>query len=229
MPRVTLTRKHLLRGIAAVLTLGLAAAADAQCSFSHPTKARKIQLSMVPAFLGCGNADTHYETPNAVTAGGVLACAPAETYHQSAGSPSGGWRWNSTKAKGLLQIKALTSAPVHPLNPPGNTTDVAVTLKMKGIVDDQTAPASGDGYFGVFAQQTGRDRVNGDLTADLFVQLGLTMNRGSAKLKTTMDTVLNAPPLSQPGLPHCASVAIYAAGVTDPNGDFFAQAGLLLR
>jgi len=45
MPGLTLTRhlfrKQLLGAIAAVLTVGVAAAADAQCAFPRPAKARK--------------------------------------------------------------------------------------------------------------------------------------------------------------------------------------------
>jgi len=53
--------------------------------------------------------------------------------------------------------------------------------------------------------------------------------RGTGKVKTTVDSLLNGTPLTHPGLPHCANVALTGAVVNDPNGNWFARGGLLPR
>jgi len=205
--------------------------AHAQCAFPHPAKAKKIQMSLVGAFLGCANAEDHYGDPNAVTVNGLPACAPAKPYYELTGVYAGSWRWDPARGKGLVQLKARTSAPVPPLYPPGNPTDVAGGLEAKGVLDAYVGwPATGDGSFGVYGIATERDRMNGDLTTEYFLNATVPVARGSGKVKTTVDALLNAAsPTNQPGLPHCANVALVGATVNDPNGDWFATGGLLLR
>ena len=227
MSRSTLIARRLGTVSAVAFTLAVAAGAHAQCAFPHPVKARKVQFSLVGGFGGCNNAEDNYTEPNAVTANGIPACAPATAYHQ-AGYPDD-WIWDATRGKGLVQFKARTSAPVNPLNPPGNTTDLGIAVKIKGVAEGYGFPATGDGSFTIYLQQTGRDRANGDLSAPYFLQAPLHVERGSGKVKTTVDTLLNGTPTNQPGLPHCANVALLGATVIDPNGNWFARSGLLLR
>jgi hypothetical protein len=97
-------RRHLLVTLAAVLAIAVSAgAARAQCSFEHPKKANKIQMTLVQAFVSCGNPGGN--APNA-DAGGVPSCAPPETYTVQAGNDTAdGWSWDEDAAQGTLQFK----------------------------------------------------------------------------------------------------------------------------
>jgi len=214
--------------LAAIFVLAAVRGAGAQCAFEHPKKAGKFQASLVSAFTGCGGSYCGDTCPtNAVTEGGIPACKPPETYYQQAGNYQTGWRWDETKGQGQVHLKPLQTGPVDPLNPPGDTGDIAVLLKMKGIVD-ALGPASGNGTLAMVARGTFDDRNDGDMTLiDFPAVFGFTMTGGKVKLKTTVDAALNT--LHQPGLPLCSSVEVLNIGVTDANGDTFANAGLFLQ
>ena len=203
-----------------------ASVASAQCAFEHPKKAKKLLVSLVQGYLGCGEPYC-YGCVNTETEGGVPACEPTETFDQQAGTPTGGWRWNELKGMGQVQLKASATFPPNVLNPPSNSADVLIQLKIKGVVTDGEAPASGDGSFGLIARMTLNDRLSGDGTlVDFPLSAEFTMTDGKAKLKTSMDTVMNG--LPQPGLPRCSNIEVATMSINDPNGNIFASAGVFL-
>ncbi len=202
---------------------------DAQCTPPHPAKARKMQMGFVGAFGGCNNAEDGYQPPNAVTENGIAACAPAQPYYEVTRS-MGSWRWDATRGKALVQLKAAKSAPSNALNPPGDTSDVAVALKMKGILDAfGFGDATGQGWLGLSVQVTARDRINGNLTTEYYLPAPISVAHGSGKMKSSIDTLLNGASPAQPGLPHCAAVTPIGAVVSDPATNWFALGGLYLR
>jgi hypothetical protein len=200
--------------------------ASAQCAFEHPKRAKKLLVSLVQAYLGCGEPYC-YGCVNTETEGGVPACEPTETFDQVGGSQPGGWRWNELEGMGQVQLKASATFPPNLLNPPSNSADVLIQLKILGVVTDGEAPASGDGSFGLIARMTLNDRLSGDGTlVDFPLNAEFTMANGKAKLKTSMDTVMNG--LPQPGLPRCSNIEVVGIFVGDPNGSTFASAGVFL-
>ena len=248
-------KKHLLGGLAAVLVVGFAASsASAQCAFEHPKKAKKFQGEFVQAFVSCGNAGGN--SPNTTTEGNVPTCKPPETYNEQAGSPPTGWEWNELKGKGMVQLKASKVPPVNILNPPGDTTDIAVKVKLAGVVydggqacdggandgspctaasecpggacEDVIIPAGpSTGFLATVARATFDDRAGGDMTVvDFPANFPITMTEGKVNTKTSADVLLNG--ISQPGLPHCSNIETVSVTITDENGNTFANVGLFL-
>lgn len=222
-------RRHLLLTLAAVLALGFAASsARAACDFEHPKKAKKFQANLVQAFVSCGNPGGN--SPNATTEGGVPTCQPPETFNQKAGSPASGWLWDEAKGQGAVAIKSspvpLVVPPNNVLNPPGDTTDLAVAVKLKGVLD-AAGPASGTGALATVARATLDDRAGGSMTViDFPAAFPLTLTAGAGKLKTSADALLNG--IGQPGLPGCTSIETVSILVTDENGNTFANVGLYM-
>jgi hypothetical protein len=221
-------KKHLLGGLAAVLVVGFAASsAFAQCAFEHPKKANKFQSTLTQAFVSCGNPGGN--SPNSTTEGGVPTCKPPETFNEQAGTPPTGWQWDELKGQGQAQLKESKKIPVNVLNPPGDTTDIAVKVKLKGIVYAGNVPAGpATGFFATVARATFDDRAGGDMTVvDFPANFPLPISNGKVNVKTSADVLLNG--ISQPGLPHCANIETVALSVTDENGNTFASVGLFLR
>jgi len=221
-------RRQLLGGLAAVLVVGFAASsASAQCAFEHPKKANKFQSTLVQAFVSCGNPGGN--SPNSTTEGGVPTCKPPETFNEQAGSPPTGWQWDELKAQGQVQLKESKQIPVNVLNPPGDTTDIAVKVKLKGIVYAGNIPVGpSTGFLATVARATFDDRAGGDMTVvDFPANFPLIVIGGKVNVKTSADVLLNG--ISQPGLPHCASIETVSVTVTDENGNTFANTGLFLR
>lgn len=220
--------KHLLTSLVAIVALAVSvSAASAQCAFGHPKKARKIQLSLTQAFFDCAGSGSGYTPANTATEGGIPACKPPGTLNDSL-SNSSAWRWDDLKGSGQVQFKASSTFPPNPLDPPSNTADVVVQLKLLGV-RDASGPASGNGKLATLLRMTLNDRVNGDLTAvDYPVTFAFIMTGGKATLKSSIDTALNAAPTPHPGLPKCSSVELLATQVLDVNLNTFATTGLFL-
>jgi hypothetical protein len=217
--------KHMFVAGAAVLALGFSASyASAQCFSQHPKKAGQLKSSLVQAFVSCNNPGGN--TPNTTTEGGVPACSPPESFHEQAGNPNGGWLWDSAKGKGDVSFKAAKNKAVHPLNPANDTADLAVQLKMSGILN-QNGPAGGSGVLATVARATLEDRMNGPLTVvDFPAGFPITAIAGKISLKTTANALLNG--IGQPGLPGCSSIEVVSVNVVDPNGNAFANLGTYL-
>lgn len=222
-------RRHLLLALAAVLVLGFAASsARAACDFEHPKKAKKFQGSFVQAFVSCGNPGGN--SPNTTTEGGVPTCQPPETFNEQAGNPASGWRWDEGAGAGTVAFKAsnkpLVVPPNNVLNPPGDTTDLAVAVKLKGVLD-AAGPASGTGALATVARATLDDRAGGSMTViDFPANFTLPLAAGAAKVKTSADALLNG--IGQPGLPPCTSIETVSVTVLDENGNTFANLGVYL-
>ncbi len=216
-------KKHLLGGLAAILVVGISAsAAMAQCAFEHPKKATKLQSNFIQAFVSCGNPGGN--SPNTTTEGGVPTCKPPETFAQQAGSPPGSWTWDELSGQGQVQIKAAKVVP--PITPPDGT-DLAIKVKLKGVLADDTVPASGTGNLATVARATFNDRSGGDMTVvDFPANFPLTVSGGKANVKTSADALLNG--ISQPSLPHCSSIETVSITITDVNGNTFANIGAFL-
>lgn len=215
-------KKHLLGGLAAVLVVGISAsAALASCDFEHPKKATKFQSNFVQAFVSCGN--TGGNSANSTTEGGVPSCKPPETYAEQAGSPPGSWTWDENKGQGQVQIKSVKNA--KPPVTPADSSDLAIKLKLKGVLDNNTIPAAGNGFLATVARATFNDRTNGSMTVvDFPANFPVTVTGGQANVKTTADALLNG--ISQPGLPHCASIETVSITILDPNSSTFANVGI---
>lgn len=123
--------KHLLGSLVILMALAVStsAFASAQCAFEHPKKARKIQLSLVQAYYDCAGPLSGYSPSNTATEGGIPACTPPGTLNDSL-SASSAWRWDDLKGSGQVQFKASSAFPPGPLNPPSNTADVVVQMKL---------------------------------------------------------------------------------------------------
>jgi len=216
-------KKHLLGGLAAVLVVGISASAVfAQCAYEHPKKAKKLQSNFVQAMVSCGNPGGN--STNTTTEGGVPACKPPETFNQQAGSPPGGWTWDELKGQGQVQIKAAKIVP--PITPPDGG-DLAIKMKIQGVLDQNTVAAAGAGQLATVARATLNDRMNGDLTVvDFPASFPFTMTGGKGQVKTSADALLNG--IGQPSLPHCSSIETVSITVVDPNGNTFANIGAFL-
>ncbi len=226
-------RRVLVAGIAALMLASTVGSAAAQCSFEHPRRFsigrhprnnNQFLSGLVPAFVSCGNPGGN--VPNATTEGGVPSCAPPQTMHQQAGSPTGGWMWDEGRAQGEIEVFPTRNFVSSPLNPPGDTVDVTVNVRLRGVID-ANGPADGLGTVGLVLRITMDDRDSGDMTiVDFPVVFQLTVNNGNASLRTTVNALLNA--IGQPGLPGCAVVEVVSAVVSDENANPFATTGTFL-
>jgi hypothetical protein len=230
-------KKHLVIAGAALAFAFIASGANAQtstdeCGFEHPKQAKKSQISLVQAFVSCGNPGGN--APNDTTEGGVPSCSPPQTYNQQDGTPPNGWQWDETKGSGTVVFQAAKNKVVSPLNPPDDTADLAVSLKLKGVVD-AAGPASGPGTLSTLSRATLRDRQgtpgnHGDdvpmTVIDFPAPFGFNLVNGAVNLKTTANTILNG--IGQNGLPHCTSIELVDVSVVDENGNRFASIGTLL-
>jgi len=222
---------------AAALAFGfVASGANAQvgtdeCGFEHPKKAKETRSSLVQSFVSCGNPGGN--APNDNTESGVPSCSPPETFNEQAGNPPNGWMWNEAKAQGDASFKAAKNKLEGPANPEGDTADVAVSLKLQGIVD-AAGPASGSGTLSTLSRATLRDRNgtpnnhNDDVpmtVIDFPAPFPFDLIEGKAKLKTTANVVLNGIGTS---LPHCTSIEVVDLFISDENGNRFASMGIFL-
>jgi len=221
-------RRSFLSGLLlASLACATARAAHAQCAFEHPRSAKKLSTSLVQTFYYCGDRGISGDMPpNTTTEGGVPACqppSPASDYDVTS------WRWNELVGRGRVDLKAVRTFPPDPRNPPDNSADVAVLLKLKGLVDGYGFPVDGrTGRLSVIVRVTMDDRAHGDSTmVDGSISAPVDVVNGKAKLVTSLDAMLNA--VSFPGLPTCASLEILEIGVTDHNNFLFASGGLFLN
>jgi hypothetical protein len=234
-------KRHVLVTLAAILALGFTASlASAQCAFEHPKKAKKIQASLVQAFVSCGNPGGN--TPNTTTESGTVpTCKPPETFNEDAGSPADGWEWDETKGQGSIAFKAANKVkfiqigtvlpganPASPLNPAGDTVDLVIQMKLKGVIaDDSPAGATGSGTLSTVARATLDDRMGGDMTViDFPAAFPFDLVGGQAKLKTSANALLNS--IGQPGLPPCSSIEVVDVTVEDENTNPFARMGTFL-
>jgi hypothetical protein len=149
-------KKHALLTLAAALALGFtASAAQAECDYEHPTKAKLVKSNCAQAMVSCGNPGGN--TPNDSTEGGVPTCNPPESFCEASGNcPGTGWIWNDKSSQGQVQFKANKNKVISPLNPPG-AQDLDVKLKLKGV-DTSGGPASGPGTLATVARATLNDR-----------------------------------------------------------------------
>jgi hypothetical protein len=202
------------------------------CSVPHGGKSKPVALDLVQSFFPC---DAMFA--NAATEGGTAACAPAATINEQGGSPTDGWSWSPSAGGGALRLfprlgpgcaaknTSIPAACSGSLNPLDDTSDVVITLKLKGVMD-QVGPASGEGSFGIVVRTTMDDRMNGPVTVENIVGGPFTLTNGKTTLKTSYDAVLNQ--LLHPSLPLCASTEVVGAAVHDENNAQFAVPGLWL-
>jgi len=231
-------KRHLVVAAAALGFAFIASGAHAQfvdpvCGFEHPKKAKETKSSMVQAFVSCGNVGGNVS--NSTTEGGVPSCAPPETFNDKNGGHPTGWMWDETKGAANVSFKAAKNKIVSPLDPPGDTADVAVSLKLAGIVTD-AGPANSNGVLSTLSRATFRDRQNtpGDHTddkpmtvIDFAVPFSVTVVEGKGKVKTTANATLNGT-FGQKGLPHCTSIEVLDISINDVNGNRFASLGTFL-
>jgi hypothetical protein len=237
--RVTMKR-HLLVTLAAVLALGFTASmARAQCtSIRHPSQAKKFQVSLVQAFVSCGNPGG--SSINAMTEGGIPSCQPVLTFNQANGGEPTGWRFDETpgvSSKGTIKIDPRVQpaclqkdTPVPPgcpggLNPIGDTVDLRVKMSLKGVIATASPTGrTGTGTLHTLARATLDDRMFGDMTViDFGADFPFSLTSGKSNLQTSADALLNTLPAA--GLPHCTSIEVVNISVLDENGNAFASLG----
>jgi len=238
-------KRHLVIAAAALGFAFVASGANAQntqdeCGFEHPKKAKQIQASLVQAFVSCGG-NPGANPSNDATEGtpGTPSCSPPETRNDQAGGHPTGWMWDESKGQGKATFKAknktLSKDPIHASkNPPGDTGDIQVALKLQGVVDD-AGVASGNGTMATLSRATLRDRrgTPGNNTdddamtvVDFPAPFPFTLTEGKANLKTSANVVLNGGGIN--GLPHCASVEVVDLSVNDENGTRFLSMGTFI-
>lgn len=219
-------KKHILATGFAVLTLAFSASVAsaytcAGAPFPHPYKARKVVASLTQAFVSCN-------APNAFTeTGTVPTCAPAQTFHQADGSPNGGWLWGP-RSRGTITFKAAQNRIVDPLNPPGDSVDLTISINIIGI-EDENGPSDGSsGSVATVARATIVDRLADQLMTviDFPTGFGVTTANGAVRARTSATAILNS--LSQPALPPCSNVEVVSVLVKDANGNSFANIGTFL-
>jgi hypothetical protein len=218
-------KKHLLVAGAAVLALGFAVStASAQCPvYQHPSVAKGLSSSLIQAFVSCNNPGGN--TPN-TTVGSVPACAPIETFNEATGSPAGGWLWG-LKSKGDVTVKAAKNKISSPLNSP-LAADLAVTLKVSGIEDENGIADGTNGTLSTVARATLNDATVGLATViDFPAGFPVVVTGGKIKLKTSANVLLNG--LGLPGLASCSEVEVVSIQLLDPNNNPFGVMGAYLQ
>ena len=206
-----------------VVLVSSASTVHAQCAFSHTGAADTFESGFVAGFLGCAGSYTHGEPGNDMTEGGLESCSPPSTYTEVAGSPLNGWSWNESTGSASIRLSRTRNRLVSALNPPGDTKDVRVKLRMSGVLDGEGF-ASGAGGLWILARVTFDDRTGGDMTVvDVPMGFPFTLENGRAALDTSMNVWWDAD--GHPGFPPCTSLEILSIRILDENGDFFASAG----
>jgi hypothetical protein len=205
--------------------------AAAQCAFNGPHgssgSTAYFVSSLVRAFVSCGNPGGN--TPNATSVGGIPTCQPVETFHQQAGSPSGGWRFDNGSSYGVVKIKRTTGGDNAPFPP--TLRDAVVYLKMYHIAQEGGGPghfANGKGTVQMVFRITSDDYANGDMTyVDFPAGFGFTLNGGSVYMTKKLGDLMKD--ISQPRFPDCTSIEVVSVWVVDPNGNVFAVPGVKLQ
>ncbi len=170
-------------------------AGSAPCDVAHGGKSKPVSLSLVQAYFPC---DPMFA--NSMTEGGVASCAPAETFRENSGSPADGWTWGPSgagtvrlfpkkAAACLAKNSSVPAACPGGLNPEGDTSDVVMTLKLSGVVDEVDGAANGTGSFAVVVQTTMHDRMNGPLTFFGVMRSQFTLANGKATVKTSIHCI----------------------------------------
>jgi hypothetical protein len=220
-------KKHFLVAGAAVLALGFAvstASAHTCPTYQHPSKTKGLTSSLTQAFVSCNNPGGN--TPN-TTAGGVPACAPIETFNEATGSPAGGWLWG-LKSSGTVTVRPQANKLGGPLNTPGVTADLGVTLKVSGIEDENGVADGTNGTLSTVARATLNDSVNGMVSViDFPAGFPVAVVNGKIGLKTSANVLLNG--LGLPGLGSCSSIEVVSIQLLDPNGNPFGVMGSYLQ
>jgi hypothetical protein len=226
--------KQLVGGLAvAALVVGASAsAANAQCAFQHPKKAKQFKGAFVQAMVSCGTPTG--SQPNATAGGAVPACQPVITFNEENGSPPNGWLWErGGVATGVasVQFKALKKNAFPETTPADpNAADIKVQLKCKGIVYAGIgAPNAVQGTLETVTRTTFNDRTGGDMTVvDFALKFQFDVFDGACKLKTSANRQLNNTPPGLAGLPHCTSIETLKVRILDENGAGFGTVGLFL-
>lgn len=233
-------KRHLVIAGAALAFAFIASGANAQvgtdeCGFEHPQKAKQLKANLTQNFISC-------TAPNSMTESGTPSCTPPVTPREDTGSDPSSWMWNEAKGQGSVSIKAGKNKIVSLLNPPDDSADLFLQLKLQGVVD-AAGPATGDGTLFTLSRATLRDRnntpddgddSNGDENADdvnmtVFdfpAPFGFDLEEGKGQLKTSANAFLNTIPLN--GLPKCSNIELVDLGVLDENGNRFAGLGTFL-
>ena len=183
-------------------------------AFERPKKAKQLQTNLVQPFVVCGNVGGN--SPDRTTEGGVPACQ-VDTPNQQDGNPMSGWRWDEARGVGSLQMKATCS----------HADDIAVKIKIQGIVDGANAPVTGNGTFSATWRATVNDPTGGDMTTiDLTTTIPFSLAAGNGGLITTVGVMLSES--GMPDLPNGSGFELVHAEIRDPNGNAFATPGLFL-
>jgi len=222
--------KQLVGGLAvAALVVGASAsAANAQCAFQHPQKAKQFKGAFVQAMVSCGTPTG--SQPNAVAGGAVPACQPVITFNEENGSPPNGWLWGP-KGVGSVQFKALKKNAFPDTTPADPAAaDIKVQTKGKGIVYAGIGePNAVQGTLETVTRTTFNDRTGGDMTVvDFALKFQFDVFGGAWKLKTSANRQLNNTPPGLAGLPHCTSIETLKVRILDENGAGFGTVGLFL-
>ena len=194
--------------------------ASAQCPvYQHPAKAKGFSSSLVQAFMPCYGSVTLF-------AGGVPACQPVETFNEMAGSLASGWLWGG-KSGGTVTVSASANKVVNEaLNGPF-AADLAVTLKVSGIEDENGIAEGTNGTLWTLTRATLNDATVGLATViDFPAGFPVTVTNGKINLKTSANILLNG--LGLPGLASCSTIEVVSIQLLDPNGNPFGVMGTYL-
>jgi hypothetical protein len=213
----------LMRSLVMALGVALLAVspASAQCTYPHGQQsALNGWTRMMQAFVPCGGLDCDGTAgapiANNTTAGGMPSCSPPQTYHQMAGSPAGGWRFDPFTGRARFRLDAQ----------PG--PNVRIRVQVADIRDANSpadAPvgrtASAYMIFRFTFNDAGTDMTVIDFP--LSVPLPITSTSGDGSFDTTMNALLAA--IGQPPLAPCTNVELLEITVLDPNSNKFLRPG----
>lgn len=191
-------------------------------TFQHPKVAKRVDLPLVQAFIGCSNPGGNI--PNTTTESGTVpGCYPAETYDENDGNPPGGWHWGRY-GKGQVSLAVRCR----------DAGDVGIKLTMSNIVDGAGDLVNGAGTFVISARLTIMDPSGVPMTTvDVPLSFQFTIVNGVTKFLTSLNAMLTDQALSP--LPNGFTLGLGPSPVLDGfleirdgNGNPFARPGIYL-
>lgn len=196
-------------------------AAQAQCIYPHGQQtAGNGWARLVQAFVPCGGVDcdgiSGGPPPNNMTSSAIPSCSPPQTYHQQAGNPAFGWRFDVATGRARFRLDGQAGP------------DVRIRVQVVDLRDANTSlfaaqgiPGTATLIFRFTSNDTGTDMTAIDVPISLPVPI--TTATGDGLLDVQLNTALVG--LGYLPLSPCTNVELISLEVFDPTGVKFARPG----